>query len=234
MRSIFIFLLVLNGLFLLWHLAFGGSDSADSASAAQQHAAASYVDAPELKLVETAEAAAPVVGPLDVLAFEPGERCWLIGPFDDETAASDVSTRLTATGLQVLIRRLATPVEPDYLVYALPQTSRAAAVSLLRDLQQRKVDSYIIAEGELENGISLGFYSSEKTAREVLEMHRGQPFQVDIKRIPRQIEEFWGVFHESEYNKLGEEAWSRFRNENGNLSLEQNTCDVVASGNNLE
>lgn len=231
MRAAFLVLVVSNVLFLVWNLAFG-EDSAESDDAlVERQIAASYVDAPELTMVNErrpnkAEDALDSAGPA---SYDRNEFCWLLGPFDDSDLAESVYTRLQTMGVGMDLERIASPVAPDYWVHIVPQQNRQAAIQLLRGLQRRKIDSFIIAEGELENGISLGFYSDEKTARRQLAQHEGQPYKVDIQLVPRNIEEFWGVVRAQEYDKLSEQAWNRFRNENGNLKLDRKSCSVIAS-----
>ncbi|MEM8500982.1 MAG: SPOR domain-containing protein [Pseudomonadota bacterium] len=233
MRSIFFFLLVLNVVFGIWHLAFGEKSGTRTESIEQQ-IALSHVNAPELQLVadtqnDTRSRESQV--PQDYAA---NEMCWKLGPFEESELASNIQTRLRATGVDLFVQKIATPVAPDYWVYAVPMETRQAAVELLRNLQQRNVDSFIIAEGELENGISLGFYSKEKTAREVVEEHLGQDYRVAMQVVPRNIEEYWGVVRAREFDKLSEEAWERFRSDNGDLALEQKYCDFVATAGNFE
>jgi len=232
MRSIFFFLLVLNVIFGVWHLAFGEKSGSRTESIEQQ-IALSHVDAPELQLVADTRANvnADAQTPQNYAA---NEMCWKLGPFEEFELASNIQTRLRATGVNLFVQKIATPVAPDYWVYAVPMESRQAAVELLRNLQQRNVDSFIIAEGELENGISLGFYSDEKAARQVVEDHLGQDYRVAMQVVPRNIEEYWGVVRTREFDKLSEEAWERFRADNGDLALEQKYCDIVATAGNFE
>ncbi len=233
MRSIFFFLLVLNVVFGIWHLAFGEKSGSRTESIEQQ-IALSHVDAPELQLVVDTREADSARAQQAAESYAANEMCWKLGPFEERELASNIQTRLRATGVNLSVQKIATPVAPDYWVYAVPMETRQAAVELLRNLQQRNVDSFIIAEGELENGISLGFYSNEKTAREAVEAHLGQDYRVAMQVVPRNIEEYWGVVRTREFDKLSKEAWERFREDNGDLALEQKYCDIVATAGNLE
>ncbi len=232
MRSIVLFLLILNLCFAAWIL-FVRDAPPDMDAILEKQIADSYLDVPRLQLVsELVADESPLQTPGPEYAAE--ESCWFLGPFDEQQLASDLRTRLRATGVDIDVQGIATPVAPDFWVFVTPQPSRQDAVRLLRDLQRRDIDSFIITEGENENGISLGFYSSEKYAREVQSEHAGQSYQVDVQIVPREIDEFWGVIRAQEYDKLSAQAWERFQNENGGLSLEQKYCDIVASSDNLE
>ena len=154
-----------------------------------------------------------------MIDYAANEMCWMLGPFEESELADNIQTRLKATGVELAVQKISTPVAPDYWVYAVPLSSRQAAVELLRNLQRRNVDSFIIAEGELENGISLGFFSDESTARDLIERHKDQEYQVDMRVVPRNIQEYWGVVRTREFDKLSEQAWERFRTDNGDLAL---------------
>ncbi|MFK8020818.1 MAG: SPOR domain-containing protein [Pseudomonadales bacterium] len=231
MRTIFFILLMLNVCFAIFHIAVSEDSGVSRAAAMEQQIARSYVDAPELKLISDASVE---TGEVSEPQYDAEEQCWMLGPFDENDLAANVQTRLRATGVQMVVQNISTPVAPDYWVYAVPQDSRQAAVQLLRDLQKRDIDSFIIAEGELENGISLGFFSEDAQAREELDRHKGQSYDVAIKVVPRDIDEFWGVVRINEFEKLSEQAWDRFLEDNGELSLEQNYCDIVATVGNIE
>ena len=239
MRSFFVIILVFNIAFALWHFAFG--DDVFKVSDVHEIAGAVSVGGSQLRLVsdvidDVAEARAGQKAGMvvDVPIFRPGEQCWMIGPFDERGQAENIQTRLSARAVLMAVRKLSTPVAPDYWVHVPPRANRQAAMLLLRQLQARDIDSSIIVEGELANGISLGFFSSEKSARSLLERHQGQLYQVGLRIVPREINEFWGLLALSEYSKLGEEGWRRFRNENTGVIMKQNLCDVVATADNFE
>ncbi len=235
MRALFLVLLVLNLTFALWHIVMGGGiPSNEDAGSAQ---GPTFVDAPLLRLVGDVVGISPSENTLDVGVeplFQPNDQCWQIGPFDGLQEVENARTRLAARAVTMAIRELSVPVAPDYWVYVSPRANRQAAMLLLRQLQARDIESSIIAEGELENGISLGFFSSEKSARLLLERHQGQLYQVDLKIVPREITEFWGLIALNEYPKLGSSGWQRFRDEIGGVIMKQNICDVVATNDNFE
>lgn len=233
MRVLFLILLVFNVAFALWHVALGGSGEGGD-----RPAAPAFINAPLLRLVADVAggSGAADVGsiPERSPSFEAGDRCWTFGPFDAREDAENMQTRLSARAVAMVVQERSTSVAPDFWVHVPPRVNRQAAMLLLRQLQGRGVDSSIIAEGELANGISLGFFSSEKSARQLLERHQDQVYPVDLRIVPREISEFWGLIALDEYSKLGEEGWRRFLSQSDGVIMEQNVCDAVATTDNFE
>ena len=58
-------------------------------------------------------------------------------------------------------------------------------------MQARKLDGFLIAQGELANGISLGIFPHENSAEAILERLRQGGYQAQIKKISRKQEVFW-------------------------------------------
>lgn len=160
--------------------------------------------------------------------------CWMLGPFEDESTARTLQQRLLALEVDLQLKALATPVAPDYWVYIEPQMSRKAALRLLRELQASQIDSFIIGEGELENGISLGFFPDEKSARKVQRARAEDGYAVKIKSVVRSAEELWVVLQVSEYNKLEPNQWQKLQRELGKWQQRQNYCKLIASVKELE
>lgn len=258
MKALIFFLVLLNVGYGGWNLVFGSVDAASANATAK--ISLEYQDVPELQLVgqDGADEDEKITAVGDVAVEEAEEayvdqsevpvdpvvkneaasaanaQCWLLGPFDARTGAQDLRTRLRANGVDIDINKLATPIAPDYWVYVEPQVSRRAAVQLLRELQARKIDSFIVSEGELQNAISLGIFSKEESAQRVLAKHQGQDYPVSMTTIPRQIDEFWGVLAGIEYEKISVDRWSELQDQGKGFTMKQNFCDVVASTNILE
>ena len=160
--------------------------------------------------------------------------CWMLGPFDDENTARTLRERLVALDVDLQLKKLATPVAPDYWVYIEPQMSRKAALRLLRELQASQIDSFIVGEGELENGISLGFFPDEKSARKIQRARTEDGYSAKIKSVVRSAEELWAVLQVDEYDKLDANQWQKLRRELGKWQQRQNYCKLIASVKELE
>ena len=61
----------------------------------------------------------------------------------------------------------------------------------LRELKKSKVDSYLITQGELANGISLGVFENIDSARRMLDRRLGQGYQAKVTELGKQDFEYW-------------------------------------------
>lgn len=247
MKALIFFLVLLNVGYGGWQLVFG--DLQPPQTALGRITSPELKGVPELELLAS-ELTSDVVSVDDGIVVNDSQteqdpvtadiasaadaQCWLLGPFDEKSAAKALQVRLQANGVGVDISKLATPVAPDYWVYIEPQASRRAAVALLRELQARQIDSFIVSEGELENAISLGIFSKENSAKRILAKHQEQEYPVMMTTIPRQVEEFWGVLTIGEHAKLAESRWGTLKEQGDGFTMKQNFCDVVASTSILE
>ncbi len=160
--------------------------------------------------------------------------CWMLGPFEDESNARILQQRLLALNVELQLETLATPIASDYWVYIEPQMSRSAALRLLRELQASQIDSFLIGEGELENGISLGFFPDERSARKLQRMRAEDGYAAKIKPVVRNAEEWWAVLKDDEYSKLKPNQWKKLQRELGKWQQRQNYCKLIASASELE
>ncbi len=115
----------------------------------------------------------------------------LLGGFFDQATASAFEHRMLELGIDGQLVRQERPAEQEYWVYLPPLSSRAATLRLLKELQARKLDGFLIAQGELANGISLGIFPHENSAEAILERLRQGGYQAQIKKISRKQEVFW-------------------------------------------
>ena len=121
------------------------------------------------------------------------QRCFLLGPYQDIVDANYARARAEALGVagSTQTTQLPTQEAKEFWVFVPPRASREEARKVLRELQQRKVDSYIINAGELAEGISLGLFRKEESAQQVADKVKTYNIPVEV-RIKNDIkEEHW-------------------------------------------
>ncbi|MCP3909154.1 MAG: SPOR domain-containing protein [Oceanicoccus sp.] len=250
MRWIFIVLLMCNGIYFLWqnYLLQGDIPGAMAKPVAGGFAEVGLVLLAEVEGIPLAqtdtaepearpEAAVPLAENTDPSALpEPADPgiCWQIGPFKEEVSGKQVVSRLASLDITLQLEALEIPGKPDYWVHLPPQVSRKAAIKLLRELQAKKIDSFLITEGELANGISLGFFTEEARANRVFEQRIKQGYGAQIKVVPRMYTELWAVFDAGEYGKFSDALWEAIKEGNKGLERRKNYCDKIASTNNFD
>ena len=92
------------------------------------------------------------------------QRCYSVGPFKDVSDAKFLGIRAEALGFSSQMRSLATGGSIEHWVHIPPLANRQQSLQLLRELQGRGVDSYIITQGDLAEGISLGLFRNKQSA----------------------------------------------------------------------
>ena len=122
------------------------------------------------------------------------QRCYSVGPFKDENDAKFLGIRAAALGFESGMRSLATGGSIEHWVHIPPLANRQQSLQLLRELQGRGVDSYIITQGDLAEGISLGLFRNQQSAENLTSKMQGLDYNVVIKEVLRGEKELWLEF----------------------------------------
>jgi len=119
--------------------------------------------------------------------------CYVAGPYPDELDARHLLARAEALALdgQINAVDIATDEPSEYWVHVPPRATRAEALRVLRELQKRKVDSYIITQGELAEGVSLGLFRNKASASGLQKKVEGYDIPAEIKVITKSVREYW-------------------------------------------
>lgn len=188
MRWILLLLLLLNAFYYVWHQQQGPLRAKEVAPAGAYQSARkdirllSEADAPRVR----AESSAPA----DDVAPE-AAVCLYLGSFEEESKARVVEQRLLSLDIQAEVRSVDAAAGVEYWVYLPPLASRQASLRQLRELQARRIDSYIITQGELANGISLGIFPRNDSANSVMQRLRDVGYEPQIREISRAHRSFW-------------------------------------------
>lgn len=159
MRSLFLFLLLLNILYALWQLQDGRAVQSLRDSADQQ--------LEQLPVVAPAEAAlaASGVGQLvveDVLTT--ATLCVNLGVFASAAEAEQLRQRLLALSIGSAVISRDVSDSQDYWLVMSVQGGQREAMSRLALMQDEGIDSFIITQGRLANHLSLGVFSRQDYA----------------------------------------------------------------------
>jgi hypothetical protein len=168
-------------------------------------------------------------------AVKPAERvCGMLGPFDDVITARQLRYRLSTVDIAATLKKETVPIDPVYWVYLEPLASRKEALSVLRKLQSAKIDSYIITEGELANGLSLGFFKQKESAEKIMRKRIDDGFDAKLLLKERSRDSIWVVLEPQEMEKVSEELIKSMSADFKFIQTRQNLCEHVASLANIE
>jgi cell division septation protein DedD len=127
-------------------------------------------------------------------AAEGSNRCYSVGPLADRIDAKHLKVRAEALGFNSELRGLATGTSIEHWVHIPPQANRQQSLRLLRELQGRGIDSYIITQGDLAEGISLGLFRSTESANKLSKKMKDLNYDVVIQEVSRGQKELWLEF----------------------------------------
>jgi len=150
------------------------------------------------------------------------QRCYSVGPLKDENDAKFLGIRAEALGFASEMRSLATGGSIEHWVHVPPLSNRQQSLQLLRELQGRGIDSYIITQGELAEGISLGLFRNQTSAEKLTEKMRTMHYNVIIKEVLRGEKELWLEF--PQVTQLTEAMRKRVVGEGAELSWMLTDC----------
>jgi hypothetical protein len=226
MRWLFLLFLVLNLFYYVWHQQQTPLRAKEVAPLSLHQEVRQDIRL----LSESAGAQSRRERPVEPVAVS-SEVCMFLGGFDQEDAAKLVEQRMIALDIQSQVRVVDAPAGLDYWVYLPPLASRQASLRQLKELQARKIDSYIITQGDLSNGISLGMFPRSESAESVMQRLREVGYEPQMRELPRAHRNFW-VRVAPESRRLADDALlqSLARDFNG-LQHQLMPCESVASPN---
>ncbi|WXL26470.1 SPOR domain-containing protein [Ectopseudomonas mendocina] len=223
MRWMFLWLLVLNVFYYVWHQQQAPMRATEIAPLAMQPA-----DRGDIKLLS--ESSASLRKPGAIKKEHEEAVCMFLGRFEEASQAAPLEQQLLSLGVGARVETLDAAAGVDYWVYMPPLASRQASLRQLRELQARKIDSYIIGQGELVNGISLGIFPRMAAAESVMERLRAAGYEPLLRELPRAHRSYW-VQIEPESRRLADEALvSRLAFNFKGLEQQLMPCKGIATG----
>lgn len=186
MRWLFIGLVIINAFYFLWSQQW--ASPSDQPSAAQAQKVASTAGQVQLlsEVVATDEQQAKNK---DTFPARAGEL--LLGGFADEQLAFKLQQRLLSLDIKSEIEAVDEQVSVEYWVYLQPLPSTQASMRQLKELQARNIEGYLITQGDLANGVSLGFFAHEDTAQNVVQRLSSAGYEPVIRQIAREQRLYW-------------------------------------------
>ncbi|MEK1907774.1 MAG: SPOR domain-containing protein [Pseudomonas sp.] len=186
MRWLFLLLLVLNLFYYVWH------QQQVPLRAKEIEPMAAYRGAQQdIRLLSKTDKERGRREPAAVSEVAVTETCLFLGGFQQESAAEQVKQRLVSLDIEADVHGVDATAGLDYWVYLAPLASRQASLRQLKELQARKIDSYIITQGDLANGISLGIFPRSDSAESVVQRLRDAGYEPLLRELPRAQRSFW-------------------------------------------
>lgn len=163
-----------------------------------------------------------------------GDKCLLFGDFAQASMADAVVQRLLSRGYDARRESIEVGVGVDYWVYLPPMPSNQAAIRLLRELQSRNIDSYVITVGDLENGISLGIFSRMASAELMVGRLKEAGYGASIRELSRSHRQYWIQVRRVKDSGALERELARLLSEMGSPPVKRTMCKDIASSSEFE
>lgn len=156
------------------------------------------------------------------------DLCALIGSFPEMVTAKQAQGRLEKRGIKSQVVLILKELPAINWVYIAPRNSRKEALAVLKSLQEKNIDSFMIADGEYQNGISLGFFSQLESAQAVMGERRQQGYDVSITTKTREQKTYWLAFAHDISARVDKDMVSSLKGDVSDLKKQEKSCRDVA------
>jgi len=223
MRWLFLLLLMMNIFYFVW-------SQQQLPSLAQSVSSFTLYDGEKDKIRLLGEVEGLKGLPAAGVRLADNERCLFLGGFEHQADAMALEQRLLSLDIMSKVHEREDEAGVDYWVYLAPLSSREAALRQLKELQLRAIDSYLITQGDLANGISLGIFSRHDSARSVQQRMRSIGYAAELRELRRTSRTYWLQVPSRSGSVIGDDLLVRLAKDFSGLQQQQDTCEnAVAS-----
>ncbi len=142
----------------------------------------------------------------------------------DEPELSRLSERLKAAGLNPDLVEEVVETPGPVMVYILPFDSAREAALELNVLRRENIESFIIADGELQNGISVGVFSAGQNAMARAAQIQALGYQTGEYQYSVEQSQYALYLPSRELVTLAEDYWHELQTDFPSMTREQNSC----------
>lgn len=179
---------------------------------------------PLLLVSEAGESLRPLSKTAQTQSLSRSDMCYAAGPYSDELDARHLLARVAAVGLTGKLNtvEVETGQPAEFWVHVPPRSSREEALRTLKELQKRKVDSYIITQGDLAEGVSLGLFRNKDSAYNLQKQVAEYGMAVEVLVVNESRREFW--VEVVEVAQLNERMRERIQAGDADINWELTAC----------
>jgi len=237
MRSLFLFLLLLNVLYALWQWQVGGWQVPATAGPVleQPFRVTDSTVSDAAPLIQRDEARSGLQSATEFVT--PVEStpalCVMLGTFANRAEADQLRQRLLALDVAAeLVAREEVTTTDYWLVMAVSGGSKGA-LARLSALQERGVDSFLITRGDLAGNLSLGVFSQHDYAAARQAQLATEGYQVEIKAVEKTREQYLLQVPPRSRRLLDQAMLTRLRADFPSMQHQYQACDGVAKGSDI-
>ena len=229
MRWIVFFLLIMNALMYAWFSFERQSEVAEAKSSAEAFdfskttslTLTSEMPAAELKARDTRKVV------VETPKSEP--MCVVIGSFPEMVSAKQVAGRLVGHGINATVVLMEHEFPPVHWVYIEPAENREENVAILKKLQAKRVDSFLVNDGEYAGAISLGYFTKIESARSVMEPQIKAGYKARAMLKARTENAYFLALNVVDSVKFSTDLLENIQLENKAAKKQEKECKVLAT-----
>jgi len=156
------------------------------------------------------------------------QTCLYFGSFSGLDAGKEFADLLVLQGYDADLELDETAKIINYRVFMPPFLSQTAARRMLEELQENNIESFIIANGELSQGISLGLFSQEQLALSLQENLAGRGYPSSIQEVERSANAIQVKVTGLEISELAQNQWQNLLSEWPEVQSSDKLCETIA------
>ncbi|HBS41623.1 MAG TPA: hypothetical protein DEA26_03000 [Oceanospirillales bacterium] len=158
-------------------------------------------------------------------SYQGKKLCYALGPYKASVDVRLAQARAVELGLTALINEIDSEQSTGekYRVIVPPLPDREQALRILRELQDRSIDSYMINSGDQTNGISLGLFSNQSSAITLQKKMKSLGFNAVIIEQRKPVLEYW--IEVREVSRMDDRVQSLVRGRDKAVSWQLVSCD---------
>lgn len=222
MRWSFLLLLILNLFYAIWHQQQRAAPVQPTASRAPLSGAS------DIRLLHEWGSSQPAPVP------SAQRDCTLLGSYPDRQGAAALQQRLRAMDVSSEIVAIDSAGNSDFWVYLAPLSSAEASLRQLRELHARHLEGYLIPEGDLAYGISLGIFPQQSAATALMQQMQAAGYEPRLRELPHAQRSFWlSVAPESE-RLVTPSLIDGLSKQFAGLAVDRQPCPGIASAGRFE
>ncbi len=157
--------------------------------------------------------------------------CATAGVFADEVAARAYIAGLEELGGKGVMESRRESVSSVWWVHLPAFASEAEARRMLAELQDKGIDSFYMADGELAGGISLGVFSREASAKTAQAQFAARGYTASIAEVDRLGIRLYVAVELPDATLLASPEWAAFQASGAGLQVTEKLCEVIAPEN---
>ncbi|MBV1930561.1 MAG: hypothetical protein KUG71_02500 [Porticoccaceae bacterium] len=153
-------------------------------------------------------------------------ECWALGPVIDESIPQRLASEMGNFGFIVTARKPGVSSQSGFWVYLPPFSTFGALEAQRQALVALEIENFVIRNGKLKNGISLGYFNSEENARAKQAELALKGFRGQIDTSENIASSVWMSMSAQAFESLSNEFWLDMNRISPDLEVQGVACDI--------